>query len=72
MKREKEQGKINGQIGGKISSPKKKCIVTSNFKHPEKYNLSIGQEFESSSDIADYTNKSNTTISQWRNKGWIE
>lgn len=76
MKREQEQGKINGQIGGKIggkiSSPKKKCIVTSNFKHPEKYNLSIGQEFESSSDIADYTNKSNTTISQWRNKGWIE
>lgn len=72
MKREIEQGKDYGKIGGKISSPKKKCIVTLNFKHPEKYNLSIGQEFDSSSDMAIYCNKTNKTITEWRNKGWIE
>lgn len=61
-------GKIGGKIGGKA---KKKCTITDKFKHPEKYNLTIGQEFYSTADLSEYTNKSRETISQWRQKGWI-
>lgn len=53
------------------SLAKKKCIVTDMFKHPEKYNLVIGQEFESCEELSHYTNKTIKTISQWRKKNWI-
>lgn len=58
---------------GKIG---KKVIVTEKIKESridllKKYNLSIGQEFESCGDIAKYINKSNKTVSEWINKGWI-
>lgn len=64
--------KVRGKSGGKTSTPKKKCIVTKKFKHPEKYNLTVGQEFDSSSDLGLYTGKSLKTVTQWRNKEWIE
>ena len=35
-------------------------------------NLSVGQSFESSQELCDYVKKSNKTITEWRNKGWIE
>lgn len=56
----------------KNDAAKKTCIITEIFKHPEKYNLQIGQIFDSCNDISVYTNKSIQTISQWRNKGWIK
>lgn len=67
IKRQVEIGKITGAK----SSPRKKCIVTKLFHRPEKYVLSIGQEFESGESMALYTGKSTKTISQWREKGWI-
>lgn len=64
--------KTKGKVGGKNGSPKKKCIITDKFKHPEKYNLVIGQEFESSTSLAEYTKKRVETISLWRKKEWIK
>ena len=61
--------KINaGKVGGMKT---KKCVVTKLFKHPEKYNLTIGQEFDSVNHLSEYTNKSRQSISKWINKGWI-
>lgn len=62
-----------GKTGGKVC---KKVTVTENIKESridllKKYNLSIGQEFDSCGDIAKYINKSNKTVSEWMNKGWI-
>lgn len=54
--------------GGKVG---KRCIVTDKFKNPSKYNLTVGQEFESATTLSKYTNKSNKTITEWRNKGWV-
>ena len=60
-----------GKIGGGIGSPKKKCTITDKFRHLEKYNLTIGQEFDSAESLSKYTNKTPKTITQWRSKGWI-
>lgn len=56
---------------GKTSSNKKKCTITEQFKHPKKYGLVVGQEFESASELVDYTKKNRKTIAEWRSKGWI-
>lgn len=56
----------------KNDAAKKTCIITETFKHPEKYNLQIGQTFDSCNELAVYTNKDNHTISRWRNNGWIK
>lgn len=50
----------------------KSVKITTKFKHPEKYNLTIGQEFESLKSLSNYTNKNRKTITQWKNKNWIE
>lgn len=50
---------------------KKKCIITDKFKHPEKYNLRIGQTFKSCKDLSNFTNKSKQSVSSWIKKGWI-
>lgn len=57
--------------GGKIG---KKCVITNKMKTSalNKYNLFIGQEFESAQALCDYVNKSAQSISMWRSKGWIE
>ena len=55
--------------GGK--SGIKKCVITEKFKNPEKYGLTIGQKFESTAKLVEYTNKSRMTIAQWRQKEWI-
>ena len=56
-----------------IGSKNTKAVtITENFKHPEKYNLKIGQEFESCMELTKYTNKSKQSISTWINKGWIQ
>lgn len=67
-KKMKEGHKVRCQIGG---SAKKSVIISDKFKHPEKYNLKIGQIFMSCSDLASYTGKSNKTVSQWNKKEWI-
>ena len=41
------------------------------FKHNNDYGLTIGQEFESTTELVEYTNKSRNTITQWRQKEWI-
>lgn len=68
----KDKHKIGGEIAGKKSSPKKEVIITELFKRPEKYNLEIGQIFPSCSDLANFTNKSNKTITSWISKKWVE
>lgn len=57
--------------GGKIG---KKCVITDKMKAGalKKYNLTIGQTFETAQALCDYVGKSNKTITEWRNKGWIE
>lgn len=50
----------------------KKCVITEKFKNPEKYGLTIGQEFESTNELVEYTNKSRNTLAQWRQKEWIK
>ena len=64
-----EKNKEAGKVGGKKT---KQCVVTELFEHPEKYNLHIGDQFESYSLLSEYTGKSKQTISQWKKKGWIE
>ena len=56
------------EIGSKNT---KAVIVTEQFKRPEKYKLSIGQQFESINSMAEYTGKSRKSVSQWYCKGWI-
>ena len=58
-----------GKSGGEKC---KKIKITDKFKHPEKYNLEIGQEFESCSSLAKYAHKNINTISQWVKKEWVE
>ena len=55
----------------KSESKKKTVIISENFKRPEKYNLTIGQEFESISSLSEYTNTSRQSVSKWLNKQWI-
>ena len=64
-----DSGKKGGKKGGKKT---KSVIITSNFKHPEKYNLTVGQEFKSCTELANYTNKSLQYISKWNKKEWIK
>ena len=63
--------KVGGKIGGKKSSPKKKVTITKEFNQPERYSLNIGQEFESASNLAEYSNVSNKTVTQWITKKWV-
>lgn len=50
----------------------KQVTITENFKHPEKYNLEIGQTFNSCTELANYTGKSIQSVSAWNNKLWIK
>ena len=50
----------------------KHICITDKFKHYEKYNLKVGQQFDSCSELAEYTGKSKQTISQWMKKEWIK
>lgn len=61
------------KFGGEIGSPKKECLITYKMKPVllEKYNLQVGQEFESMTALAKYVNKSPKCITEWKNKGWI-
>ena len=54
------------------SSSKKKCVISDKFKHPEKYNLYVGQEFESRTKLAEYVKKNPKTVSEWISKHWID
>ena len=62
--------KIGGKIGGKIG---KAVTITDNIKKSilTKYRLNIGDTFETQKDLANKISKSEHTISEWRNKGWI-
>lgn len=64
----KKKQSMWSEIGSKNT---KTVIVTEQFKHPEKYNLNIGQQFESINSMAEYTGKSRKSVSQWYCKGWI-
>lgn len=55
----------------KSESKKKVIIISEKFKHPEKYNLKIGQKFDSVNSLSEYTHKSRQSISKWINKQWI-
>ena len=49
----------------------KKCVITEKFKNPEKYGLTIGQEFESTTELVEYTHTNRMQISRWKSKCWI-
>lgn len=51
----------------------KGCIVTDKFntKKLEKYNLHVGQRFESRNNLIEYTNTNKQAISRWMSKKWI-
>lgn len=57
-----------GASGGSVG---KKCIITEKFKNCSKYNLTVGQEFESQEELAKYTGKSVQSVVSWRKKEWI-
>lgn len=67
IKNYKEKQGIWKTIGKKTKS----CTISDKFRHPEKYNLSPGQTFESCKNLADFTGKTVKTISEWSKKGWI-
>lgn len=69
-----ELNKIRTQVGGLSGSSKKKTIISDEMNKTvlKKYNLQVGQEFESHQKLAEYTGKNINTISQWKNKGWIK
>lgn len=73
-KRHSEETRKKLSDAGKISSPKKQCTITNKMKDSaiKKYNLTIGQTFESAQSLCEYVGKSNKTITEWRSKGWIE
>ena len=49
-----------------------KIYITDKFKFLDKYNLNIGQNFESCTALANHCNKTRKTISKWMDKGWIK
>jgi len=53
------------------TSNSKHVTITDKFKHPEKYNLNVGQEFESHKALSEYTGKSIQSVNMWKNKTWI-
>lgn len=64
----KKKQSMWSEIGSKNT---KAVIVTEQFKRPEKYKLTVGQQFESINSMAEYTGKSRKSVSQWYCKGWI-
>lgn len=54
------------------ASNTKHVTITDKFKNAEKYGLSIGQTFNSCTELSQQINISLKSISQWRKKGWIE
>ena len=41
-------------------------------KNLDKYNLKVGQQFDSCSALAEYCNVSSQSVSVWMKKGWVE
>ena len=66
----KESGQKGGESGGKIG---KTVTITDKIKKSilKKYVLNIGDKFETQKDLANKIGKSEKTIVEWRNKGWI-
>ena len=66
-KHSKNVNYVNGVSKGK------QIIITD--KLPErtriKYNLNLGDKFETQKELANKIDKTEKTITQWRNKGWI-
>ena len=62
----KESGKKGGEKG-------KKVVITENIKKSilNKYELNVGDTFETQKELANKIDKSEMTIRQWRKKGWI-
>ena len=62
-----------GKKGGETGSPKKQVTITDKMKQKnlDKYNLKVGQQFESCSALAEYCNVSSQTVSGWFKKGYI-
>ena len=61
-----ESGKKGGEKG-------KKVVITDKIKKSvlNKYGLNIGDTFETQKDLANKIGKTEKTIVEWRNKGWI-
>ena len=68
--------KTVGKNGGKVGSPKKRCVISEKIMESRvdqliKYSLEVGMEFESLEKLAEYCKISQQVISQWVKKGWI-
>ena len=65
--------KIVEQIRNLSIAPLKRQLrVTNKFKYADKYNVSVGQIFDTTKQISEITGKGNKTITRWIDKGWIE
>ena len=64
----------NRAEAGKKGSPKKCVTITDKMKQKnlDKYNLKVGQQFDSCTALAEYCNVSPKSVSAWMKKGWIE
>lgn len=54
------------------TSRQKRIIITDKFKFRQKYNLEIGQTFDSCIELARHINKNKDTVSKWMKKEWIK
>lgn len=70
-----EEERMNNTKDKQIDGGKKgkQCVITDKIKSSllSKYKLQIGQKFNTASELANYVNKSNKCITEWRAKGWI-
>ena len=64
FKRKQEVCKKNGLRNTKP------VTITDKFKHPEKYGVSVGQQFDSINSLAEHTNKTRKSVHAWIKKGW--
>ena len=49
----------------------KKCTITSKFPYCKEFNLTVGQTFNTCTDLCKYINRCNAKVTAWRKRGWV-
>ena len=49
----------------------KKCTITSKFPYCKEFNLTVGQTFDTCTDLCKYINRCNAIATVWRKRRWI-
>ncbi len=68
----KEQEKYNKEKEAKRICKEIRIVVTDKFKRADKYNLAIGQQFDSEKQLIEYSGKNKMAILRWKKKEWIK